>query len=361
MKKITTLLLTISLALPVFSQKRGHIAIPNLNGFVTLKADFHIHTIFSDGTVWPTVRVDEAYREGLDVISITDHIEESFQIRRRYVTGSRNSSYEIAKAHAQGKGIMVVRGGEISRRMPPGHLNAIFLTDAEELNKPDYMDALRAAKAQGAFIFWCHPGWDAQQPDTTLWFDEHTKILEQGLMHGIEVVNETSYYPEAHGWCLEKNLTMVGSLDVHEPVQSVVDFAKGQRRPMTLVFAREATPESVREALFARRTAVYNGGTVIGEEKYLKELFENALEWDFRRSENAVHITVKNNSDLVFRLKKANHDPRLVYFRNFTIEPQSKHSFTVRFREGAASGDVNFIVENFLVGPNKGMSYTIKL
>jgi len=360
MKKITILLFATILTSSVFSQFRGHFSVPNLNGFITLKADFHMHTVFSDGTVWPTVRVDEAYREGLDIIAITDHIEEGFHIRRRHVSGTRNSAYEIARAHAGNRGIIVVSGGEISRGMPPGHFNAIFLTDAEALNKANYTDAMRAAKEQGAFIFWCHPGWDAQQPDVTRWFNEHTQLLEQGLIHGIEVSNgelPESYSPEGHGWCLEKNLTFIGTSDAHGPLH----FEKGERRTMTLVFAREATVESIREAVFAGRTAIYDRGRIIGKEKYLKELFENALDFDIRRSDNSVTISIKNNSDLPFQLRKTDNDPRMVYFRYLTIDPQSKASFTVRFREGTPTGNVNFIVENFLVGPNEGMKYTIKL
>ena len=71
---------TVCIALPLFSQEKGKIVISDLKGYVTLKCDFHIHTVFSDGTVWPTVRVDEAYREGLDAIAITDHLE-----NRRYL------------------------------------------------------------------------------------------------------------------------------------------------------------------------------------------------------------------------------------------------------------------------------------
>lgn len=48
---------------------------PDIPGYQTLVGDFHIHTVFSDGLVWPTVRVDEAVREKLDVIAFTDHIE----------------------------------------------------------------------------------------------------------------------------------------------------------------------------------------------------------------------------------------------------------------------------------------------
>jgi len=370
MKKFILLFLAVSLSLPLFAQRRG-IDIPNLNGYVTLKCDFHMHTVFSDGTVWPTVRVDEAYREGLDAISLTEHLES-----RRYLQDiealakqslqslSHNLSYQLAESTAQSRDIILIRGSEITRAMPPGHHNAIFLSNSDELaNKPDYMDAFRAAKAQNAFIFWNHPGWDAQQPDVTLWFDEHTKLLEQGFMHGIEIVNGP-YFPEAHRWALEKNLTLIGNSDVHGPMQV---FAPGKHRTMTLVFARNRTQEAIHEALKERRTAVYHDNFIIGEERFIKELFENAVEINVTKSnDNTAQITIKNNSDLIFHLRKTDHDPRLVYFRNdfivpYTIVPKGTLTIPVRLNDGAIGGDVNFIVENFLVEPIKGMRYTIKI
>jgi hypothetical protein len=356
MKKFATLILAVCMALPLFAQVRGQINIPNLNGYVTLKCDFHIHTVFSDGSVWPTVRIDEAFREGLDAISISDHIE--YRPYKDDVVGSHNRSYEIARASAQARGIMLIKGSEITQGMPPGHSNAIFLSDSDELDKPDYMDVFAAAKAQNAFIFWNHPCWDAQQPDTTLWFDEHTKLLQQGMMHGIEVVNGNQYCPEAHRWCIEKNLTILGNTDVHGPMPV---FAPGKHRTMTLVFARSATPEAIHEALKERRTAAYYDEYVVGEEKYLKELFENALDIKVDKTGNTARITFINNSDLTFRLKKTQHDPRLVYFRDYTIVPNGTHTITVRLQDGITGGDVKFRVENFLVQPDEGMMYTVKI
>jgi len=367
MKKIMSFFLAVCIALPLFSQARGKIDIPDLKGYVTLKCDFHIHTVFSDGKVWPTVRVDEAYREGLDAISITDHIEGT-RNKSNILFISHNHSYNVAEFAAKNTGIIVIKGGEITRSMPPGHSNAIFLTDVDELDKPDYMDAYRAAKTQNAFIFWNHPGSESKsfgQPDTTLWWPEHAKLLEQGMLHGIEIVNGGKYFPEAHQWCLEKKLTMIGNSDVHAPMPVA---APGMHRPMTLVFARSATPEAIHEALFERRTAVYLNEFIIGEEKYLKELFENAVEWKIEKTDlkEELLVTVRNKSDLTFHLKKTNHDPRVVYFRNisiipYTIAPQATQTFTVRLLDGISSGDVNFIVENFISEPNKGMKYTIKV
>ena len=360
MKRIILCLLIAWLALPAMAQVRTKVEIPNLKGYVTLKCDFHIHTVFSDGNVWPTVRVAEAYREGLDAIAITDHIE--YRPHRDDIMASHNRSFEIAAPAAKAAGIILIKGSEITRSMPPGHHNAIFLTDSELLDQKDFWDAMRAAQKQNAFIFWNHPGWDAQQPDTTLWWPEHTKILEQGAMMGIEVVNGNEYFPEAHQWCLEKKLTMLGNTDVHDPIQAQFDFANGAHRTMTLVFAREANAEGIRQALNERRTAVYNGDYLIGEEVYLKELFENALDIKVERVNNTTaRLSIKNNSDLTFHLKKTQHDARLVYFRSYTIVPQWTHVITVRLQEGIQGGDMNFCVENMLVLPNQGMNYTIKI
>lgn len=325
---------------------------------MTLKCDFHIHTVFSDGNVWPTVRVDEAYREGLDAISITDHID--YRPHSKDIPGSRNRSYEIAQSTAMSRGVILIRGAEITRNMPPGHFNAIFLSDVDELDKPEYMDVFHAAMAQNAFIFWNHPHWARQQPDNTLWLPEHTQLLEQGIMQGIEVVNG-SYSPEAHRWCLEKKLTMFGNSDVHAPMQV---FAPGKHRTMTLVFARDKTPEAVYEALKEQRTAVYFNEYIIGAEIHLKELFENAVEINVTKTDNMASVTFKNKSDLEFHLRKTSHDERLTYFRNYNlypyiIKPQSTQTITVRMNDGIESGDVNFIVENLLVEPETGMKYTV--
>ncbi|NLK53489.1 MAG: PHP domain-containing protein, partial [Bacteroidales bacterium] len=57
---------------PIYSE---NIVIPDVNGYQVLKCDFHTHTVFSDGQVWPSIRAQEAWEEGLDAIALTEHIE----------------------------------------------------------------------------------------------------------------------------------------------------------------------------------------------------------------------------------------------------------------------------------------------
>ena len=47
---------------------RRELRLPEIDGYQLLKCDFHVHTIFSDGIVWPTLRVQEAWEEGREAV-----------------------------------------------------------------------------------------------------------------------------------------------------------------------------------------------------------------------------------------------------------------------------------------------------
>ena len=47
--------------------------------------------------------------------------------------------------------------------------------------------------------------------------------------------------------------------------------------------------------------------------------------------------------------------------REQVLEPHTRHFITVKFKEGLQGGDCNFEVTNFVVAPDKGLRYTIKL
>ena len=259
-----------------------------------------MHTVFSDGTVWPTVRIEEAWAEGLDAIAITDHIE--YRPHSKDVIADHNRSFEIASPLAHELDIVLIRGAEITRNMPPGHLNALFIKNANLLDREDIMDALKEARDQGAFMIWNHPGWKAQQPDSTIWFDEHTQLLANNMLHGIEVYNNTEFYPEALTWANEKNLTIFANSDVHGPVE-VCDG----HRPMTLVFAKSKTEGGIKEALFARRTVAYFENTLVGRSSLLDPLFHASLKYDKAplHLANGINKAVKvtNQSDIDYELE----------------------------------------------------------
>ncbi|MFO7924253.1 MAG: histidinol-phosphatase [Bacteroidales bacterium] len=339
------------------AQVRDAIRIPDIPGYVTLKYDPHMHTVFSDGNVWPTVRVHEAWREGLDAISITDHIE--YRPFSDDVISDHNRAYEVARPLAGQLDILLIHGTEITRAMPPGHFNAVFLEDANPIDLEDWRDAMKAAKAQDAFIFWNHPGWASQQPDTTLWWEEHTWLLENGMLHGIEVVNGGSYYPEAHMWCLEKNLTMIGTTDIHNPIGMDYDLSMGERRPMTLVFAREQSGEAIKEALFAGRTAVYFQDKLVGREEYLDALFDESLQViSVTRHRGSYGITLFNPTDIPIEISKARgNDPAFEFFRTTTVPAGGYRNISIYINDTSEYDQIELKlnIDNFLVEPGKGL------
>jgi hypothetical protein len=185
--------------------------------------------------------------------------------------------------------------------MPPGHLNALFIKNANLLDRENVNDALREARDQGAFIIWNHPGWKVQQPDSTIWWKEHTALQKNNMLHGIEVFNG-SFCPEAMEWAIEKKLTMFGNSDEHESS----NYNKSHR-PMTLVFSKSRTLGGIKEALFNRRTAVYFENTLAGEATYLNPLFFASLEFDKTplklKNEESKVIFIENTSDINYELE----------------------------------------------------------
>ncbi|MHC4330495.1 MAG: hypothetical protein ACYSWW_20505 [Planctomycetota bacterium] len=60
--KVTLLVVVAYLLIAPSAVYAAKINFPDILGYKTLKCDFHMHTVFSDGQVWPTTRVDEHNR-----------------------------------------------------------------------------------------------------------------------------------------------------------------------------------------------------------------------------------------------------------------------------------------------------------
>lgn len=340
------------------AQERNEINIPDIPGYFTLKCDFHMHTVFSDGIVWPTIRVREAWLDGLDAISITDHIE--YQPYDSDVPKNLNRSYRIALPSAREYGIIFPKGAEITKQMPPGHFNAIFINDAEPLDVKDGMEAVKRACEQGAFVFWNHPG--------DKWYPVHTEILESGWMHGAEVVNGNTYYPEVHRWALEKNLTIICNSDIHDRIDYAYNPKKGEHRPVTLVFAKERNVNGLKDALFDRRTAAYYKNILIGNEEYLRPIFHQSVKSRnpdviFNR-DNSASIQLHNSSDLDYILKSTVNEKE--YSSAAKIILPAHKTVILKFKKlsGILIGENNielpFEVTNLLTSPGKGLDVKLK-
>jgi hypothetical protein len=406
------LAVVLSLALTASSPAADERAIqfPDIPGYRTLKGDFHQHTTFSDGKVWPHVRVEESVRDGLDAMAITDHLE--WQPHRRDLPHpDRNRPFEIARDAAslpaglsegdywiieQYRGgredqvkaqttlaarpigsekeagpqdILVVPGVEITRNMPLGHVNALFIKDANRLLDPDPLVVLREASAQGAFLVWNHPwslnrgaGADGVARQT----DYHRQLMDEQLIHGIEVVNTDTFSEEALQIALERKLTIMGCSDIHGLVDWVYPTRK-KHRPVTLVFAREKTLSSLHEALREQRTAVWFNNTLIGRAEWLEPLIKAALQVrslgykpDRRRfsiqdrpDTSLLDIEIANSSDAAFILRNATAYKIATEGEVFTVPPHSAIKLTVLTRERIPTAPLSFEILNATTAPGQ--------
>ena len=393
MIRIKTLLLLVIISInysAIYGQKTEKytrkIFFPDIDGYKTLLTDFHQHTVFSDGSVWPTIRVEEAIKDGLDAISLTEHLE--YQPYSKDIPNpDRNRAYNIAKSFAENKNksldrkLIVINGQEITRSMPPGHINAIFLNDANKLLHPkDSLKGILAANKQDAFVFWNHPAWPAQRSDGIAKLDEfHKYLIEKKLLHGIEVVNELYYSEEALRLALENDLTIMGTSDIHGLVDwlfKVPDDNESSNstlpghRPVTIIFSKDKSEDGIKDALFEGRTAVFYNELLIGKEENLKPLVEkclvinniNDLELGYSEDGKSTikKVEIKNVSDAPFILKNLNSFTFETNSDIINIMPNSIHSISVKTK-GEPLNELKFEVLNGIIAPKKYLNISLQI
>jgi 3',5'-nucleoside bisphosphate phosphatase len=303
MKKITSVLLLLASISTFSAGQKKIINLPDLPGYTTLKCDFHMHTVFSDGNVWPVYRISEAVRDGLDALAISDHLE--YSPKKAYIPVDHNASWKLIESLAKENNIIPVHAAEITRDMPPGHLNALFIQDASLIAVDSVYNAIEAAVKQGGFIQWNHPGWKSQEPDgIPKIYDLHKKLLKNGWINGIEFFNEFEYYPLVLEWCKKYNLAVMANSDVHGIISETYPQPEYTHRPMTLVFAKERTSAGLKEALFAGRTLAWFKNTLAGKEELVKPFFYKCIYVGkpyFDNSRNT-YFEITNKSDIPFYL-----------------------------------------------------------
>ena len=284
------------------SFNRKEFIAPGVDGYTAYKADLHNHTIFSDGHLTMQSRVREAWADGLDVMAVTEHLE--FRPHERdlvkYLKGYTgkdakakaydfvskpgpakedigvdfNVPVEIARKAAKDYDMTIISGIEVTRKPDEYcHFNALFTTDNNAIYDPDPLQSLRNAKAQGALVMHNHPGWLRKDMSMTKF---EKAAYKAGVIDGIEIMNGAEFYPKALTRAWKYNFFVSSNTDIHHP--SAERYQRyGERRNMTLIFAKDKSVESLREAIDARRTLAYSYGTLAGEESLLRKFFEASV------------------------------------------------------------------------------------
>ena len=346
--------------------RRTEIILPQVNGLNVYKADLHSHSIYSDADLTPEQRVKEAWLDGLDIFSMTDHVEyrrhegTMLKFLKGYTDGiakravnaniirkpaneegikaDLNIPTKLAQqaAKAYGNALLIIPGCEITREPKKiGHYNALFTTDNNTIYDADPLQALRNAKKQGALITHNHPGWSRSSCDMT---EFEVQAYGEGLIDGVEVMNGYWFYPKIVRRCIDNNLYMLGCTDIH--AQTSGYRYNGYFRTMTLIFAKENTLKSIRKALEKRMTLTYSAGNIAGESKLLQDFFKASVSCNFlsRGKKNSAVYALTNTTSIGYKIRIGKKVMELPAFQTLTI--------SVAKDKSGNDKDVEFYVAN---------------
>ena len=366
-----------------FDETSRQIQFPDTAEFKTLILDPHTHSSFSDGHVWPSVRVAEALFDGLDALAITEHLE--WQPHRADVPHpDRNRAYEIALEANGDNELMIIAGAEITRALPAGHINALFISDANKLVKhPELEDqtdvrayyegagqwpaqeAVNAANDQGAFLFWNHAWWGSDFPNGMPKAPKfHKDNAKRNLIHGIEIANGDSYSEESFQIALDLGLTLIGVSDIHGLIDWDFVPHEGGHRPVTLVLAKEKSQASMRKALFDGRTVVWFKNLLIGRKDNVQALLAASMivkSATYKKGSDILTLEIQNVSDASFQLQNMSGMTLTGSADIVDIEPQAVT--TVGVRTGTRKGQlsIQFAVLNALTKPKKAAKFKLNI
>ncbi len=363
--KIKYLLLFISFTL--FSQNTSKF-FEAPDGLLLLGADLHTHTVFSDGMVWPTIRAQEALRESIEIIAITDHLE--YQPKKEDIPNpDLNRSYVIAKKSVDEKDLIILKGSEITRHMPPGHFNAIFINDANKLLiKGDSLAGIIEANNQGAFVFWNHPHWTSKSEgrmDGIAKLDPvHEELISNNLVHGLEVANEDTYSEEALEIAINNNLTVLGNSDIHGLIDWDFDIPNGGHRPLTFVITKDNSQNSIKESLFKGHTFVWFKDLLIGKEENIKPIIESNIKFKsngYIGETTVLELEVSNLSSVPISLE---YQGEYTFHKNskfLKILPNSSFKIQIKTISKVETISLPFNILNVVTGLRKSLSLDFDL
>lgn len=331
-----------------------------------LAVDLHTHSVFSDGAVWPVLRMEEAVRDGLDAVAVTEHLEHQPH-SEDIPHPDRNRSYEIASEAVEEESwdIIVINGAEITRDRPLGHVNGVFLKDANALLTDGGEAPIRAANAQDAFVFWNHPHWLPQAPDGVARIEDiHKRLIAEGLLHGVEVANGTldGYSVHALGIALEYGLTILGTSDIHGLTDWTHDAGHGGHRPMTLVLTDEKTKSAIKEALFQGATVSWSHDDLAGREENVRVLVQACLELEpglYPEEYTVLPVTLRNLCPVRFTLKNTGEKT----FQNigdvFIVPPHGEYGLQVRMMQRLDDVELSLTVLNSHIRPREHLEISL--
>jgi 3',5'-nucleoside bisphosphate phosphatase len=255
MAKIAVMLVLFVLVLGVAPRLTGA-----EDGYVVLKADFHVHTTYSDGHLTPTQVVDLYKSYGYDVIAITDH--------------NYNKGWGEANAEGARVGLTIIQGEELSYTFADGaykHIVALFLTrhiyNSAWNRNAQLKPIFDAIHAQGGVGLVAHAECPYPKPS----YLDYAPFYTASYVDGWEYSDQTgvSTVPQFDTWLIGSDYTYTFDHDYHYNNNTLATR-------FTLVLAHNNTQAGVKEALLAGRTLVSLDGVIIGDQ-WVKDIYEATL------------------------------------------------------------------------------------
>ena len=90
-------------------------------------------------------------------------------------------------------------------------------------------------------------------------------------------MNGGTLYPHIVRRCIDEKLVMIGGSDAHRPT-SGQQKDMGYFRTMTFILAKECTEKAIKDAILKHRTIGYSHNHLIGEEMWLNEFLNAAVD-----------------------------------------------------------------------------------
>ena len=332
-------------------------------------------------------------------MAATEHVEVHLRgIDAGAVVTDRNTSYRQSLKWA-GNDLIIIPGAEITRGMPPGHLNALFLKDAnllavDPLTTPlstpaereryyaspaareRFVKEMEIAHAQGAFVIWNHPGSIDGAPDGKVHPSQLIlDMINRGWLQGVEVANGTKIFDGAMQLALDKSLAIIGSSDTHGLVQW--DYAPGgvngnpniggPHRTSTLVLATSNDIEGIRKAVFDRATVALVANTLYGRPAELLPIIRASITMRRRghyqvrgKKQEVYQVSLRNDAPIPFLLRTADNT---AFYNSGPLLPLPAHTEILLGIDGVATAgefkSITFEILNAYVAQRSNLTVDI--
>jgi hypothetical protein len=153
----------------------------------------------------------------------------------------------------------------------------------------------------------------------------------------------------------------MGTSDIHGLIDW--DFVGGVagHRPLTLVFARDRSEASVKEALFNRRTVAVFKELLIGREEFLNPLIQQSLSIKkavYSGKSTVLSVTIENKTNTVFTVINRSGYTLHAHHDVLTLQPGDQNIIELKTREKLGSVNLSFEILNAVYAPEKHPTLT---